>query len=200
MSETNADQPGSHHSHNNTSPALPMDVVKKGGCSSIAKSSSEVAPSSGSHSNDEKKRKRGGESKDDLDETMRPRSNSLSVRYSALELINQPSFAALETAMIRSDSLRAANGIAKPAGIPRCDSIRAMNATTWSEVSTWACAVEATKSVSSMSIATIAVTQAVALRAASPQNISDMALRASSPSAFGKEEDDWLIGKGVYFF
>lgn len=152
-------------------------------------------PSSGSRSNDEKKRKRDGESKVVLDTTILHYSGP---RSHALDL-NQPSFAALETAMIKSDSLKAANGIAKPAGIPRCDSIRAINAATWSDVSTWACAVEATKSVSSMSMATMAVTQAVVLRATSPQNISDMALRASSPSSFGKEEEDWLIGKGVYF-
>ena len=158
----------------------------------------EAAPSSVTRSNDEKKRKRDVEGGDALEET-RSRGHSHSVRHSILELTT-PSLAALETAMIRSDSLRATNGIARPTGIARSDSIRANNAATWSDASTWACAVEATKSISSMSIATIAVTQAVALRTTSPQNISDMALRASSPSVLGMEDDEWMIGKGVYFF
>ena len=175
-----------------------MDVVKESNAASTSASEQEVAPSSSATRSSENKRKREVESKDDLHETTRPRSyHSLSVRCSALEL-TAPSITAYETAMIRSDSLRAANGIARPTGIPRSDSVRAANAVAWSDASAWCSAVEATKSISSMSIATMAVTQAVALRSTSPQT---MAIRASSPSAFGMEDaEEWQIGKGVYFF
>ena len=131
----------------------------------------------GSNAIHEKKRKRDVEINDALDGTTSARGR------------DGPAVA-LEKTTARSDSLSAVNEMTRPAG----DSIHATKPATC----TWVCAVEATKSISSMSIATIAVTKAVVLRTTSPQNIA--ALRAASPSVFGLEDDEWMIGNGVYFF